>query len=109
LIRKELGESPKGLEQAFAALLQNSPSMWSQINASLPIGDRLARQIEALSGRAPGWLDEHVGSAQPNAAERSFVELARRAWRATNATGRRRLRQVLLETINATPCRLSAK
>ena len=30
------GESPKGLEQAFAATLQISPSMWSQIKSSRP-------------------------------------------------------------------------
>ena len=38
------GASPKGLEQAFAATLQISPSMWSQIKSSRPIGDKLARQ-----------------------------------------------------------------
>jgi hypothetical protein len=40
------GASPKGLEQTFAATLQISPSMWSQIKSSRPIGDKLARQIE---------------------------------------------------------------
>ena len=39
------GSPPKGLEQAFAATLQISPSMWSQIKSSRPIGDKLARQI----------------------------------------------------------------
>ena len=38
------GTAPKGLEQAFAATLQISPSMWSQIKSSRPIGDKLARQ-----------------------------------------------------------------
>ena len=93
------GGSPKGLEQAFAASLQISPSMWSQIKASRPIGDKLARQIEVLSNREAGWLDTAT-ALLPSEAERSFVELAQRAWRATNAAGRRRLRQVLLEAVN---------
>lgn len=47
--------SPKGLEQAFAATLEMSPSMWSQIKASRPIGDKLARQIEQHRGKSAGW------------------------------------------------------
>jgi uncharacterized protein YoxC len=42
------GTSRKGLDQSFAATLQISPSMWSQIKSSRPIGDKLARQIEQL-------------------------------------------------------------
>ena len=45
------GGSPKGMEQSFAATLQISPSMWSQIKSSRPIGDKLARQIEQLGGK----------------------------------------------------------
>ena len=52
------GVAPKGMEQAFAATLQISPSMWSQIKASRPIGDKLARQIEKLCGKQSGWVDE---------------------------------------------------
>lgn len=86
------GAAPKGLEQAFAAQLQISPSMWSQIKSSRPIGDKLARQIESLCGRPPGWLDETRATAAPSAAELAFLELAAAAWRATNAAGRRALR-----------------
>jgi len=56
------GASPKGLEQAFAAVLQVSPSMWSQIKSSRPIGDKLARQIEKHCARTAGWLDEEHAS-----------------------------------------------
>jgi hypothetical protein len=42
----------QGLEQAFAASLQISPSLWSQIKSARPIGDKLARQIEKLARRA---------------------------------------------------------
>src|SRR6185369_5317546 len=52
------GLAPKGLEQSFAAAVQISPSMWSQIKSSRPIGDKLARQIERHCGKAAGWLDE---------------------------------------------------
>jgi hypothetical protein len=90
------GASPKGMEQEFAATLQISPSMWSQIKSSRPIGDKLARQIEALTGKSPGWLDEERAPVQPSEAERSFVALALRAWHGSNATGKRELRQMLL-------------
>ncbi|MBN9698678.1 MAG: hypothetical protein J0L85_23070, partial [Zoogloea sp.] len=66
------GAPPKGLEQAFAATLQISPSMWSQIKSARPIGDKLARQIESLTGRPAGWLDEARSHAPPTAAETAF-------------------------------------
>ena len=52
------GAAPKGLEQAFAAHVEISPSMWSQIKSARPIGDKLARQIEQHCGKPAGWLDE---------------------------------------------------
>lgn len=89
------GQAPKGLEQSFAATLQISPSMWSQIKSSRPIGDKLARQIEAMTGRPIGWLDEPRAPAQPSPAEAAFVELALAAYRSTNAAGRKALREHL--------------
>jgi len=89
------GTPPKGLEQAFAATLQISPSMWSQIKSSRPIGDKLARQIEALTGRPAGWLDAERLAASPTPAEAAFLELALAAWRATNSAGRKALREQL--------------
>jgi hypothetical protein len=86
------GTPPKGLEQSFAATLQISPSMWSQIKSARPIGDKLARQIESASGRPQGWLDEARKAAAPSAAEAAFLELALAAWRATNSAGRKALR-----------------
>ncbi len=86
------GGSPKGLEQAFATTLQISPSMWSQIKTSRPIGDKLARQIEVLCDKTSGWLDEARKDAAPSAAEVAFVELALGAYRATNSAGRKALR-----------------
>lgn len=95
------GAPPKGLEQAFAAVLQISPSMWSQIKSARPIGDKLARQIEALCTRPAGWLDEPHHDAPPGAAEKAFMELALAAWRASNSAGRKALRQQLQATVNA--------
>jgi len=86
------GASPKGLEQAFAATLQISPSMWSQIKSSRPIGDKLARQIDSACARPAGWLDETRKDAAPSAAESAFLDLALAAWRSTNSAGRKALR-----------------
>lgn len=87
------GAAPKGLEQSFAATLQISPSMWSQIKSSRPIGDKLARQIESAGGKPSGWLDEVRKELVPSAAETAFLELALAAWRSTNSAGRKALRE----------------
>ena len=87
------GVPPKGMEQTFAQKLQISPSMWSQIKSSRPIGDRLARQIEAACGQSAGWLDEEHQPQGLSAAEQQFLALALKAWRSTNAEGRKRLKQ----------------
>jgi hypothetical protein len=89
------GASPKGLEQAFAATLEISPSMWSQIKSSRPIGDKLARQIEQHQGKPTGWLDDTRKDAPPTAAEKALMALALAAWRSTNSTGRKALRMHL--------------
>jgi hypothetical protein len=89
------GAPPKGLEQTFAATLQISPSMWSQIKSSRPIGDKLARQIERHSGKTVGWLDEERAVEGVSPAEQQFLDLALRAWRATNSAGRKALREHL--------------
>ena len=90
------GSPPKGLEQNFAAAMQISPSMWSQIKSARPIGDKLARQLEPRGGKPAGWLDEpHEAAAGPDPAEERFVELARAAWRAQDAGGKRNLARQL--------------
>jgi hypothetical protein len=86
------GLPPKGLEQSFAAKLQISPSMLSQIKSSRPIGDTLARQIERACEVALGWMDESDGETlEPTIAEEAFVALARSAWRQANAKQKREL------------------
>jgi len=95
------GTSPKGLEQAFAATLQISPSMWSQIKSSRPIGDKLALQIERLGGKPKGWLDEARDAALVTPAEKAFLDLALTAWRGCNRDGRKALRAHLAATAAA--------
>ena len=97
------GASPKGLEQAFAAALEISPSMWSQIKSSRPIGDKLARQIEQHQGKPAGWLDEARENTSPTAAEKALMELALAAWRSTNSAGRKALRAHLEAVIARAP------
>lgn len=89
------GTAPKGLEQTFAASLQISPSMWSQLKSARPIGDKLARQIESLCGKSAGWLDEAREQAGLSAAEQQFIGLALAAWRASRPDARRALRAQL--------------
>jgi hypothetical protein len=89
------GTSPKGLEQSFAATLQISPSMWSQIKTSRPIGDKLARQIESMCSMPSAWLDAVHADTLPTPVERAFLELALAAWRSTNSVGRKALREQL--------------
>ncbi len=91
------GTAPKGLEQAFAASVQISPSMWSQIKSARPIGEKLARQIEQHHGKPVGWLDEPRESDVVTPGEKAFLDLALQAWRATNAAGRKGLRGQMRE------------
>ena len=86
------GLPAKGLDQAFAQKIEVSPSMWSQIKSSRPIGDTLARQIERHCEVEAGWLDRaELAADVPDAAEERFVATARQAWREANAKGKRDL------------------
>jgi hypothetical protein len=91
------GEPSKGLEQAFAAHLEISPSMWSQIKSSRPISDKLARQIESHTQQPSGWLDTAHGIERPDAAQQRFLELALAAWHASNAQAKRELTRLMRE------------
>ena len=90
------GVPPKGLEQSFAARVQLSPSMWSQIKSARTIGDKLARQLEHHGGKPAGWLDQpREDPIPPDPAEEQFLALARALWRGRNARARRDLLQAL--------------
>lgn len=89
------GVPPKGLEQSFAAVLQVSPSLLSQIKKSRPISDKVARQIEVACRVSNGWLDQPVENSGPDPAEEAFIEMARQAWRKANSKQKRLLRSAL--------------
>lgn len=97
------GKPAKGLDQAFAASLEISPSMWSQIKSARPIGNILARQIERHAQMELGWLDAEHATEHPDPAEERFLALARDAWRQANAKGKRDLRLWLAERAAAAP------
>jgi hypothetical protein len=100
LSEKELaaGESPVGLLGRIATHLGLSAGGLSQFKGDAKgtarnIGDAAAAQIEVKSGKPKGWMDVDHGGDAINPAETAFIELARAAWRATDAKGRRRLLQ----------------
>ena len=94
------GVPPKGLEQAFAARLQVSPSTWSQLKNQRPISDKMARQIEHGCDKPVGWLDAehaelHSAADEPDAAEERLIAEVRAIWRSGNARTRRALRTAI--------------
>lgn len=93
------GAPPKGLEQAFAASIDISPSLWSQIKSTRPIGDKLARQIEWHCGKPEGWLDEDRPQEGLSSAEQQFIGLALATWRTIRPDARRALRAQLKSMI----------
>lgn len=95
------GVAPKGLEQAFAAHVEISPSMWSQVKSARPIGDKLARQIERHCAKPAGWLDEEREPAGLTPGEQQFLALALQAWRASSSDGRKGLRATLKAHLRA--------
>lgn len=104
---KELaaGESPVGLLGRIAAQLGLSAGGLSQFKGDTKgtarnIGDAAAAQIENRSGKPKGWLDEDHGGDAINPAENAFIELARTAWRTTDANGRRLLMQLARRDFN---------
>ena len=100
----------RGLEGRFAERLQIQPSYWSQIKSrSRQIGERLARQFEQLSKKAPGWLDEAHGLDEPpaeafvhaprDADERFIVDLVLTYYRRHPDRARARLLDLLGEVL----------
>ncbi|WP_371438327.1 hypothetical protein [Polaromonas sp.] len=88
------GESPVGLMRRFAELLGLSPGGLGQFKGDNPkvarnIGDAVAAQIESRMKKPKGWLDQDNGAGEINPAEIAFLELAKDAWRNSDAKGRR--------------------
>jgi hypothetical protein len=91
------GQATKGIEQAFAAHLQISPSMLSQIKRNRNISDALAKQIERLTGKTDGWLSQqhplagHNGPPQEVISEEAVINLVREKWRSADDEQRKRM------------------
>lgn len=89
------GQSPVGMMGRLAEKLQMKASALSQIKGDETarsfrnIGDAQASQIEKLSGKSKGWMDQHHDGDDINPAEIAFLELAKKAWRSADAKGRR--------------------
>jgi|GEM_PF-719913 len=93
------GESPVGMLGRLAKELGLSAGGLSQFKGDAQgsgrnIGDAAAAQIESRLGKPKGWMDEDHGGDAFNPAENAFIELARAAWRTTDAKGRRHLMQL---------------
>lgn len=93
------GGSPVGMLGRLAIELGLSAGGLSQFKGDAQgsgrnIGDAAAAQIESKSGKPKGWMDEDHGGDAINPAENAFIELARAAWRTTDAKGRRQLMQL---------------
>lgn len=87
------GVPAKGIEQAFAARVEMSPSTLSQLKSSRNISDKVAAQMEKHAGKPPGWMDRPQDDLSVTPAEAAFIKLAQDAWRMTDAKGRRAMMQ----------------
>lgn len=93
--RVSSGEGLAGLESAFAASLEISLSMWSQIKSGRTVGDKLARQFESKCSRPAGWLDDEHPETSPDPAEEKFIALCRAAWANADRAGRVELKRMV--------------
>jgi hypothetical protein len=89
------GETLAGLEGDFAASLEVSLSMWSQIKSGRTVGDKLARQFEAKRSKPSGWLDQEHPETAPDPAEEKFIAMCRIAWANADRAGRAELKRIV--------------
>ncbi len=89
------GVAPSGLERAFAASIEISASLWSQIKSGRTVGDALAKQVENKAGKTAGWLDEVHEETASDPMEEKFIEACRKAWRASDKQGRSVLKKAI--------------
>ncbi len=89
------GEPLAGLEGSFAAALEVSLSMWSQIKSGRTVGDKLARQFESKRSKPAGWLDQEHPETAPDPAEEKFIAMCRAAWSNANRAERVELKRII--------------
>jgi hypothetical protein len=83
-VAKRMAEAPSqqitGLDREFAALIQVHNTYFSGMKSGArTIGDKLARQTEALLSQPKGWLDVHHEEARPQDLTK-FLQLAEKAY-----------------------------
>ncbi len=90
------GAALAGMDKAFASLIQIDNTYFSRMKTgSRQVNNNLARQIETLTNKPKGWLDEVHASEAPKGLTR-FLELAEKAYLASPAS-RKELTQALKE------------
>lgn len=97
---QQLSQGAAVSERAFASHLGLSPSQWSQHKAGKPLGDRLARQIEAACGVPSGWLDRapEAPPVQPSELEPLGPGAAGALWQVLGPGTQRVMAQVQFST-----------
>lgn len=98
------GVAPSGLERAFAASIEISASLWSQIKAGRTVGNALAKQIESKMGKAAGWLDQFHAETASDPMEEKFIKGCRQAWRASDRPGRAALKKAIASARKSGDC-----
>lgn len=91
-------EQISGLDREFAALIQVHNTYFSGMKSGArTIGDKLARQIETLSKKARGWMDE-LHEADKSEELTRFLQLAQKAFLAAPAA-RKELAKAMRDAI----------
>lgn len=93
--RVSKGEPLAGLEGDFAASLEVSLSMWSQIKSGRTVGDKLSRQFESKRSKPAGWLDQEHPETATDPAEEKFIAMCRAAWTNADRAGRAELKRMI--------------
>lgn len=94
------GVSLVGIDKAFSQLIQIDNTYFSRMKTGgRQVSNKLARQIEALTGQPKGWLDEEH-EAQPSKGLKRFLDLAEKAYVASPAS-RKALTQAFKDAVNS--------
>ncbi len=94
--------SIRGLEQAFADVLQTNITVFSRHKSGeLPIGDQLARRYEIALKKPSGWLSEKHEATWMSEAEQAQVLLALNVYRNASSRQKRELRELVSAALSA--------
>ena len=101
-VTQRMAHSPSqqisGLDREFAALIQVHNTYFSGMKSGArTIGDKLARQVETLNKKSPGWLDA-PREVDQSADLRKFLQLAQKVYLAVPAA-RKDLTRILRDAM----------